>query len=64
MENAQQKHRIHAAGNGDKNFLPRREQPVALDFAFDALEKLPHAPILLFFDASGKRPDHCASLSR
>ena len=64
MENVQQNHRIHAAGNGDKDFLPGREQPAALDFAFDALEKLAHAPILLFLDAPGKRPDHCDSRSR
>jgi hypothetical protein len=64
MEGTQQNHRIHAAGNGDKDFLPARKQAAALDSAFDALEKLAHAFILQIFGAAGKRTDYCASLSR
>jgi hypothetical protein len=64
MENAQQNHRIRAAGNGDENLLPAQKQAAALDFAFDALEKLAHALILRFFGAAGKRTDYCSRLSR
>jgi hypothetical protein len=64
MENAQQNHRIHAAGNGDENLSPAQKQAAALNFTFDALEKFAHAFILLIFGAAGKRPDYCASLSR
>jgi hypothetical protein len=58
MQGAQQNHRIRAAGNGDENFPTAQKQPAALDFAFGTLEKFAHAPILLFFGASGKRPDY------
>jgi hypothetical protein len=64
MENAEQNHRIHAAGKGDKNLLPAQKQAAVLNFAFDALEEFAHAFILLILGAAGKRMDYCESSSR
>jgi hypothetical protein len=64
MKNVQQHHRIHAAGNGDENFLAAQKQAAALNLDFDALEELAHALILQFPGAAGKRPDYGASRSR
>ena len=64
MENAQQNHRIRAAGNSDEDFPPAQKQAAVLNFAFDPLEEFAHAFILLFLGAAGKRRDYCASLSR
>ena len=64
VENTQQNHRIHAAGNGDEDFLAAQKQAAALNLVFDALKELAHAFILLFPGAAGKRPDYSASLSR
>jgi len=51
-----QHHRIHAAGNGDEDFLTGRKQAVVHDLIFAVLKEFTHAAILLFLGALGKPP--------
>ena len=55
MQDAQQRHRIHAAGNGNENFPAAQQQAAALNFVFDTLEKTAHALILQISGTACKR---------
>ena len=54
-EGVEQDHGIHAAGNGDENFLSAGQLATLVDFGGDALEEFTHVINLPFFFATGKR---------